>query len=917
MASLIYVDDVVVDENSEFAEFRVWLNQASALPVTVSYATDDWTAIGNDYVRQEGRQGGTLSFQPGETVQTVRVQITNDNYFESPERFMLKLSNPSNAVIEKSIGWATIYDNDALAGMPVVRVDDLVVDEASGEARFVVWLDRPSTGTVSVSYGTRDGSALAGQDYAATSGILTFTPGQTVKTVAVPILNDAVAEGNERFSLLLSDLIGATALGEPAGTAVIWANDAPPQTQPRLYVSDVVLDESQRFADFTVYLEQPGASVVTVSYATDDWTANGYDYERQEGRQSGTLSFQPGETVKTVRIDISNDNNVEGTERFMLKLSNPANAVIEKGTGWATIHDNDAAQGMPQVRIEPAQVVVNESEREAVFAIVLDRPASGVVELDYATLGATAAAGQDFVAAAGRLFFAPGEVVKTVRVALIDDGLSEAAENFSLAIFNLSGATTVAPTRVATIGASDGTRLMQPAISVADVAVTEGQRFLDFQVTLSAPATNAVTVSYVTDDGTANGYDYERQEGRQGGTLSFQPGETVKTVRIDINDDSNVENPEQFTLKLSNPLNAVLDRATATATIYDNDGNKQLPSTAADDTYEISDPSTRPTEAANAGNDTVRSWVSYQLPDEVENLVLLGIGDTDATGNTGANMLTGNVGNNTLRGLWGNDTIDGGGSLDTAMFAGRMQEYAIGYDAGQQRFTIADQVAGRDGTDTLVNVENFVFADGAFVHVAGGAGADVLGGSRGNDFIHGGGGIDEVVFDGARSQYTLARQADGSWVVSSGHEGRDSLYEVERLRFQDQAVALDLQGNTGQAARLVAAVAGAPALQDPGLMGLALQVVDAVGLQGAARLAVDAGLVAQYVGSSSQQALIAHLFMQIVGQAPSAQELQDYVGLAQAQNFGAADVVAFAASLELTSARIDLVGLAEQGLAYL
>lgn len=929
----IYVSDVVVDETSEFADFRIWLDETATVPITVKYATVNWTAnsTGNqDYVAQSG----TLNFQPGETEQTVRVAIRNNTTAESIERFKLDLSAPTNAVIEKATGWATIHDNDAGAGTPMVWVDDLVVDEASGAAVFTVRFDRPSTGTVTLNYATRDGSALAGQDYTATTGSLTFTQGQVVKTVSVPLLNDTAQEGNESFSLLLSGLNGVTSFGEHSGTATIWANDAPQATQPRLYVSDLVVDESQRFADVTVYLDAPGTNAVTVDYATANWTANstgGQDYITQ----SGTLSFQPGETVKTVRIDIANNTTAENTERFQLNLSNPTNAVLEKAKGWVTIYDNDAAAGMPTVWIESQSVEVNESDREAVFTVRLDRPATGAVELDFKTLDGTAMAGSDFAATTGHLVFAPGQVVQTVRVPLIDDAVTEAAENFSLALYNLSGASTRTPVLVATIAANDGAPLTQPSISVADASVQEGEKFLDFVVTLSAPATNAVTVGYATANGTANsigGQDYTTQSG----TLSFQPGETVKTVRIDISNNTSAESTEQFTLKLTNPLNAVLTRATATATIYDDDGAKQLPSTAADDVYEISDPSTRPTEAAGGGTDTVRSWVNYTLPDHVESLELLGAADLDGFGNTGNNALTGNAGHNTLVGLWGNDSIDGGAGVDTVLYTGRLAEYAITWNAVGQLFTIADQQASRDGTDTVRNVENFVFADGAFTlaegiarygtgeqpeepeepgQTTGTPGNDLLQGTPGNDRIDGLDGIDRVLTNGSRAEHNLTHNSDGSWQLASTAGGSDQLVNVERVLFSDGAVALDLNGNAGAAARLLGLLSS-PALHDPGVTGVVLGLVDSLGLEGAARVAVDSGVVAQLVGGGSQQQLLGYLYTQLIGQAPGQPELQALVTLAQGLNLDNAQVLATIASMDLTAAHVGLVGLAQQGLAF-
>ncbi|WP_040410111.1 Calx-beta domain-containing protein, partial [Asticcacaulis sp. AC402] len=164
---------------------------------------------------------GYLTFSPGETVKTVRIPITNDSLDEINEAFTLELYSPSNNVtLAKNIGTATIIDNDAPSGTPVISVIDFVIDEAAGEASFVIILDRPSSLVVSLNYATQNGGAVAGSDYVAVSGSLNFAPGQTVHTVKVPLINDTVTEGSEAFNLVISSLVNATTL-DAVGTAVI------------------------------------------------------------------------------------------------------------------------------------------------------------------------------------------------------------------------------------------------------------------------------------------------------------------------------------------------------------------------------------------------------------------------------------------------------------------------------------------------------------------------------------------------------------------------------------------------------------------------------------------------------------------------------------------------------------------------
>ena len=107
-------------------------------------------------------------------------------------------------------------------GPVAVSVADARVREAAGaKLDFAVRLSRAAHAPVAVAYATADGSATAGSDYTARKGKLTFAPGETEKTVAVPVLDDAIDEGEETFTLRLLNASGAViADGVATGTIV-------------------------------------------------------------------------------------------------------------------------------------------------------------------------------------------------------------------------------------------------------------------------------------------------------------------------------------------------------------------------------------------------------------------------------------------------------------------------------------------------------------------------------------------------------------------------------------------------------------------------------------------------------------------------------------------------------------------------
>ena len=346
---------------------------------------------------------------------------------------------------------------------------------------------------------------------------------------------------------------------------------------PTISVSDVVVSEGQGYAEFVVSLSAPSALAVSLSYLTVPASAlaDGYPYTPDfalTGLQ--TLSFAPGETLKTVRVALVDDALRENTESFYLNLSSPNNGLIGKSQGTATIIDNDGVTGTPVITI--SDVLVDEMAGRAVFTLTLDRPSATTVGVNVATLDGTALANTDYQAlTVQRVAFAPGEVVKTVVVNLIDDATTEPGEYFSLVLSSPVGATLPDTQAKATIAASDAANVAMPTISVSDVVVSEGQGYAEFVVSLSAPSALAVSLSYLTVPASAlaDGYPYTPDFALTGlQTLSFAPGETLKTVRVALVDDALRENTESFYLNLSSPNNGLIGKSQGTATIVDDDG---------------------------------------------------------------------------------------------------------------------------------------------------------------------------------------------------------------------------------------------------------------------------------------------------------------------------------------------------------
>jgi ELWxxDGT repeat protein len=202
---------------------------------------------------------------------------------------------------------------------------------------------------------------------------------------------------------------------------------------PELAVSDATSAEGAT-ATFTVTAVPRVEQALTVAFATADVTATaGVDF----APRSGVLTFTPGGSAHAVAVEVFDDGDVEGTERFALALSAPSVAYLRDATGVATIADDDATM----LSTSDAEAVEGDGRAtSAVFAVTRAGSSAAAATVAYATLSGTAAGGLDFATVSGTLTFAPGVVTRTVAVPVLGDRADEPDEHFLLALSDATGA---------------------------------------------------------------------------------------------------------------------------------------------------------------------------------------------------------------------------------------------------------------------------------------------------------------------------------------------------------------------------------------------------------------------------------------------------------------------------------------------
>ncbi|MEM9213209.1 MAG: Calx-beta domain-containing protein [Cyanobacteria bacterium P01_F01_bin.150] len=328
------INQIIANEgdagDSTDAVFTVSLSDSVDDVVTVDYRTAGITAVaGVDYEDTSG----TLTFNPGETEQQLRVEVLGDEVIEADESFQITLSNASDGTIVTPTTIGTIRDNDT----PNLAITDVIVVEGDNgltAAELTVRLSEAGGSDITVDYRTEDGTAELDLDYRGTQGSLTFAPGELEKTIQVPIVGDTRVEPNETLSVVLSNVRKATVVKDTA-TITIENDDF-----VDLSVEDITVRESFDAAQITVSLSGPSDTEVTVDYRTVDLTAaGGLDY----GAETGTVTFAPGDTSERITIGLVDDAIAEPTEQFGVELLNASSNVMVTGDrSRVTILDNDA-----------------------------------------------------------------------------------------------------------------------------------------------------------------------------------------------------------------------------------------------------------------------------------------------------------------------------------------------------------------------------------------------------------------------------------------------------------------------------------------------------------------------------------------------------------------------------------------------
>lgn len=444
---------------------------------------------------------------------------------------------------------------------PQLSVNDATITEGDDGDRYLTYtvdLDQGSDETVTVDFTTTDGTAVAGSDYLANAGTLTFAPGETSKTIQVAVKGDTEVENTETFSLNLNNADGATIIdGEGIGTIINDDQIVAPGNDDVQVTFQVDTQWESGFGG-TITITNQGTTAIegwtlgfdTLFSITSLWNAeqlsgNNNQYQITDLGWNGTIN--PNASVSFGFNGTWNGGNIPEPTNYNF--------------------NGELLGSFPSLSVSDVTINEEDSNNLVSFTVNLSGASEDTVTVDYATNDGSAIAGLDYLSTTGSLTFAPGETSKTVEVQVQGDLIYEGEESFSLNLSNATQAKLGDAESIATIIDNDP---VPPSLSINNVSISEGNEGLSYAtltVTLDGASDELITVDYNTQNGSATTSDYIATNG----TLTFDAGELSQTITVAIQGDTKGEINENFNVNLSNPTNALISDTQGVVTIVNDD----------------------------------------------------------------------------------------------------------------------------------------------------------------------------------------------------------------------------------------------------------------------------------------------------------------------------------------------------------
>jgi len=542
-----------------------------------------------------------LTFAPGELSKSIAVTIYGDTPYEPDETIALALGTLTNVSAGSSSSVGYTLTNDDLnpdggckdknnlpcpcgtPGCTPYGVGNLsftsvtysgVEDTGAGGGAASVSVARSggSTGGVSVQVApTAGGTATPDEDYLGNSALLTWADNESgVKTANVKFHADLVDEPDETINIALINPTGGVQLFDPTtATVTIMDNDDQPTVTITGPSPGSVAEGTDTYwgsVDFTVNLSAPSLVPVNVYFTRQGTASHGGDYEISHEE---VVTFAPGETSQLIQVYVEPDWYYEPDEYLTIVLSpEPENASLGSPSSASLVILND--DEIPTIQLSNFSASSVTEGGSVGYSLTVIGSTNQNVTVNLTTAG-TASSGADYTAPVTPVVISPGQTNVQGTLQTIDDDLNELPETVKLQISSVQGANTEGQSATQFLQILDNDS-QQPEVSISapsNQSIPEAGGAATFTVSLSEQSGRQVTVDFTTFGTADSGSDYIIEPT---GSVTFEAGETQKTIAVEAIDDFIDEGDEDLTIELQSADGAAIGSdASASCVIIDDE----------------------------------------------------------------------------------------------------------------------------------------------------------------------------------------------------------------------------------------------------------------------------------------------------------------------------------------------------------
>jgi len=546
-------------ENAGVATITAVLNTASGQNVVVTIdPTGTATGSGVDYTLSSS----TITIAAGSTFGTATVTGADDAIYESNETVIIDITGVANGTESGTQQvTATITDDDAAPTVAFASTTSSGLESVNSK-NLTVNLSAASAQTITVAYAVSGTATGSGTDYTLANGTLTYSAGQTSKTISIAsIVNDILDEADEKVIVTLSSPSNATLGTNTAHTYTITDNDAPPTVT--LGLSGSPLAENGGVATVTATLNTASSKTVTVTLdPTGTATGSGTDYTLS----STTITINAGATSGTATITGVDDTLDESWETVIIDIIGVTNGT-ESGTQQVTasITDDDAA---PTVSLSLSGSPFAENAGVATITAVLNTASGQNVVVTIDPTGTATGSGVDYTLSSTTITIAAGSTFGTATVTGADDAIYESNETVIIDITGVANGTESGTQQVtATITDNESAPTVSLSVSGSPLAENGGVATITATLDNASSQTTTVTIS-PSGTATGSGIDYTLSST----TITISAGATTGTATITGADDALDEDSETVIIDITGVTNATENGIQQiTAAITDND----------------------------------------------------------------------------------------------------------------------------------------------------------------------------------------------------------------------------------------------------------------------------------------------------------------------------------------------------------